>query len=161
MCTDYPDAELVENIRINARVVEEIIRKEKEGESPLSVEGYKWGESVGGVLGYLPLEEQGENKGFDLLILADVIYNHPQHANLLKSVKMAMKRSKDAVAVVVFTPYQPWLMEKIVRFFPLAEENGFVVEKVFEEVLDSLLFEDDPGVSLELFWRSELLLTAF
>jgi nicotinamide N-methyltransferase len=82
-----------------------------------------------------------------VLILADVIYNHPQHHNLISSLQMALKRSQDAVAFVVFTPYQPWLLEKIIAFFPLAEASGFVVTKLFEKVLDKLLFEDDPGVS--------------
>ena len=145
--TDYPDPELVENMRINAGVVRDVVEREGRGESVLRVEGYRWGDCPEKILGYLPEDQEGK-RGYDVLILADVIYNHPQHHNLLKSVKMMMKRSKEAVAFVVFTPYQPWLMEKIVRFFPRAEEEGFVVTKVFEKVLDNLLFEDDPGVSL-------------
>lgn len=141
--TDYPDPDLVENMRINAKVVEDILGREK---SPLHVDGYRWGDDPEQVLSYLPKGKK--ERGYDVLILADVIYNHPQHHNLLASVKMTLKRTKDAVAFVVFTPYQPWLLEKIVKFFPRAEEAGFVVTKVFEEVLEKLLFEDDPGVSI-------------
>lgn len=138
--TDYPDPDLVQNLRVNASVGEDHLRPSP---SPLHVEGYRWGAPPDTVLSYLPVEKAG----FDVLILADVIYNHPQHHNLISSVRMTLKKSADAVAFVVFTPYQPWLLEKIVAFFPLAEANGFVVTKLFEKVLDKLLFQDDPGVS--------------
>jgi nicotinamide N-methyltransferase len=140
--TDYPDPDLVHNLQINASACGDLLRP---AASPLHVEGYRWGASPTQVLSYLPPDK--ESRGFDVLILADVIYNHPQHHNLISSLQMALKRSQDAVAFVVFTPYQPWLLEKIIAFFPLAEASGFVVTKLFEKVLDKLLFEDDPGVS--------------
>lgn len=33
-------------------------------------------------------------------------------------------------------------------FFKLAVDAGFEVEKIWEEVLDAVMFEKDPGVSL-------------
>ncbi|KAI5289011.1 nicotinamide n-methyltransferase, partial [Ascosphaera aggregata] len=55
----------------------------------------------------------------------------------------------------------PWLFDKIWKFFPLAEENGFVVTKIFEKKMEKLLFEDDPGdeeirrtvYGYELHWK--------
>ncbi|KAL1960627.1 hypothetical protein VTO42DRAFT_7206 [Malbranchea cinnamomea] len=170
--TDYPDPELVQNLQINADAVKDallVARQNTSGsgggnaaDSPLRVAGYRWGNPPDEILSYLP-DEDPSRRGFDVLILADVIYNHPQHASLLSSVKMTLKRSPEAVAFVVFTPYQPWLLDKIVAFFPMAEQQGFVVTKLFERVLDKLLFEDDPGdetlrrtvFGYELRWKEE------
>ncbi|KAM5467616.1 Protein N-terminal and lysine N-methyltransferase efm7 [Microsporum ferrugineum] len=156
--TDYPDSDLVDNMRINASACEKFIKTRP---LPLHVEGYKWGASTDDICSFL----QSPSDGFDVLILADVIYNHPQHHNLIDSVKRTLKRSKESVAFVVFTPYQPWLLEKITAFFPKAEESGFEVKKLFEKVMDKLLFEDDPGdeqlrrtvFGYELKWKQEQL----
>lgn len=138
--TDYPDPDLVENMRINAAACDKFVRQP----SPLRVEGYAWGASTETICSHL----QSPQSGFEVLILADVIYNHPQHHTLIASVQKTLKKTRDAVAFVVFTPYQPWLYDKIVAFFPLAEKSGFKVTKLFEKTMDKLLFEDDPGVSL-------------
>ncbi|KMQ48974.1 nicotinamide N-methyltransferase [Trichophyton rubrum] len=154
--TDYPDHDLIDNMRINASVCEKFIKKQP---SPLYVDGYKWGDPTGCICRYL----ESPSGGFDVLILADVIYNHPQHHSLIDSVKMTLKRSKTSVAFVVFTPYQPWLLEKITAFFPKAEQSGFTVKKIFQKVMDKLLFENDPGdeqlrrtvFGYELRWKEE------
>jgi EEF1A N-terminal glycine/lysine methyltransferase len=82
-----------------------------------------------------------------VLILADLLFNHSEHAKLIKTVQMTLKKSADAKAYVFFTPYRPWLLEKDLAFFDLAREAGFVVEKTFEKVMDKVMFEEDPGVS--------------
>ena len=130
--TDYPDPDLVGNMRYNA---------ELSGEAALHVEGYKWGSTVEPLQNYLPAGEAT----FDTLIMADVVYSHREHGNLIKTMQMTLKRKPESVALVIFTPYQPWLLPQTERFFPLTEENGFVVTKVFEKVLDEALFENDPG----------------
>ena len=33
----------------------------------------------------------------------------------------------------------------------LANEMGFTVDKILEEVLENVMFEEDPGVSIALF----------
>jgi len=136
--TDYPDVDLVENLRLNVSACDSLIHKP----SPLRVEGYMWGASASALLSHLPSPPDG----FDVLILADVIYNHPQHHNLITSIHKTMRKSPDSVAFVVFTPYQPWHLEKFTAFLPLAEASGFTVKKIFENVMDKVLFEEDPGV---------------
>lgn len=149
--TDYPDPDLVENLRINAAACQEIMRADSASRSlsssSLHADGYQWGADPSVVLKYL----DDSRDGFDVLILADVIYNHPQHHNLIASVQKTLKRSRDAVALVVFTPYQPWLLDKIAAFFPKAEEAGFQVTKLFEKMLEKVLFQDDPGVIASFF----------
>ena len=87
-----------------------------------------------------------------MLILADLLFNHSEHAKLVKSVELMLKKEKKARAFVFFTPYRPWLLEKDLAFFDLAREAGFVVEKMFEKVMEKVMFEEDPGVSFYLFF---------
>lgn len=83
-----------------------------------------------------------------MLILADLLFNHSEHAKLVKTVQLMLKKSPHSRAFVFFTPYRPWLLEKDLAFFDLAHESGFVVTKTFEKVMDKVMFEKDPGVSL-------------
>ncbi|RAL01847.1 putative nicotinamide N-methyltransferase Nnt1 [Aspergillus ibericus CBS 121593] len=138
--TDYPDPDLVENMRYNAALAAPQIANS----SSLYVDGYKWGAPVEPLFARLP---EGAT-GFDVLIMADVVYSHREHPNLIKTMRETLKRSKDSVALVIFTPYEPWLLPKTEKFFPLAEENGFRVTKIFEKLMDNVLFENDPGVSV-------------
>lgn len=85
--------------------------------------------------------------GFDTLILGDLLFNHSEHAKLIDSIRMSMKCSPESVALVFFTPYRPWLLQRDLAFFELAREAGFDVHKVFEIVMDKVMFEQDPGVS--------------
>lgn len=130
--TDYPDPDLVGNMQYNAEI---------SGVKSLHADGYKWGSTIEPLLAYLPAGQTT----FDTLIMADVVYSHREHGNLVKTMQMALKRAPESVALVVFTPYEPWLLPRTETFFPLAEENGFRVRKMFEEVLDEVLFENDPG----------------
>jgi nicotinamide N-methyltransferase len=91
---------------------------------------------------YLP-----DSSGFDVLILADLLFNHSEHAKLVKTVQLTLKKSPTSRAYVFFTPYRPWLYEKDLAFFDLAEESGFTVTKTFEKVMEKVMFEEDPGVS--------------
>lgn len=64
----------------------------------------------------------------------------------MASINAALKRSSGSAALVFFTPYRPWLLDKDLAFFDLARENGFVVTKIFEKVMDKVMFDEDPGV---------------
>ena len=136
--TDYPDPDLVDNMRWNASAAAPLIANP----NSLHVEGYKWGSPVEKLFSYLP----SGSAGFDLLIMADVVYSHSEHGNLIKTMQQTLKKTPESVALVIFTPYEPWLLPKTEQFFPLAEQSGFRVTKIFENVLDHLLFENDPGV---------------
>lgn len=136
--TDYHDPDLVDNMRWNASAAAPLIPNS----TSLHVEGYKWGSPVDTLFSHLP----SESAGFDLLIMADVVYSHREHGNLVKTMQQTLKKVPESVALVIFTPYQPWLLPKTEQFFPLAEESGFRVTKIFEKVLDQVLFENDPGV---------------
>jgi nicotinamide N-methyltransferase len=92
-----------------------------------------------------------QSLGFDLLILADLLFNHSEHSKLVSSIQQTLKRSPDARALVFFTPYRPWLLERDLAFFDLARQAGFAVERAFEHVMEKVMFENDRGVSLSRF----------
>ncbi|KAL1655505.1 Protein N-terminal and lysine N-methyltransferase efm7 [Didymella pomorum] len=114
------------------------------GHNPLKIaaEGYLWGASTEIVTSHLT-----NDAAFDVLILADLLFNHSEHAKLIKTVELTLKKSPTSKAYVFFTPYRPWLLEKDLAFFDLAREAGFTVVKTLEKVMDKVMFEEDPGVS--------------
>ncbi|KAJ5772705.1 hypothetical protein N7520_003234 [Penicillium odoratum] len=138
--TDYPDADLVSNMQHNADLSVDMIPSK----SQLFVEGYQWGKPVGPLQAHIPSTQEAPAT-FDVLIMADVVYSWREHGNLVKTMQMTLKKDPKAVALVIFTPYQPWLLPQTEKFFPLAEAGGFTVTKIFEKLMDAVLFEDDPG----------------
>ncbi|KAF2451798.1 hypothetical protein P171DRAFT_11932 [Karstenula rhodostoma CBS 690.94] len=150
--TDYPDAELVENLRYNIEHCDM-----SSDQTNFTAEGYLWGAPTAELT-----KNISDDRGFDVLILADLLFNHSEHAKLVKTVQLMLKKSPDSRAFVFFTPYRPWLLEKDLAFFDLARESGFVVNKTFEKVMDKVMFEKDPGDELlrrtvygyELTWPS-------
>ena len=98
---------------------------------------------------------QNRGKGFDVLILSDLLFNHSEHTKLVASVKTFLRRpsrepatketEQPAKALVFFTPHRPWLYEKDLGFFELARQEGLHAEKIFTEVLDKPMFAEDKG----------------
>lgn len=147
--TDYPDPDLVANMQYNADLAAPMISPVSAvpARKRLHVEGYKWGNPVEPLLAHIPPSTTDQKpSAFDVLIMADVVYAHREHGNLVKTMQMTLRRDPAAVALVIFTPYEPWLLSQTERFFPMAEEGGFTVTKIFEKMMDHVLFEDDPGV---------------
>ncbi|KAK1071765.1 Protein N-terminal and lysine N-methyltransferase efm7 [Friedmanniomyces endolithicus] len=137
--TDYPERALIENLRVN-------IEQNCQGHHNIHAEGSLWGADITPLTRYLL--DTKSSAGFDVLILADLLFNHSEHAKLLSTVQQTLKKSPDARALVFFTPYRPWLLDKDLAFFDLAREGGFEVEKILEKVMENVMFEEDPGVSV-------------
>lgn len=137
--TDYPDPELIDNLQYNIDHCELLTDR-----GVIQAEGYLWGNASDKLKGHL----DGQADGFDLLILADILFNHSEHEKLIDSLGSTLKKSADARALVFFTPYRPWLLEKDLRFFELAREGGFHVEKLFEKTVEKVMFDNDPGDEL-------------
>ncbi|CZT22790.1 probable NNT1 Putative nicotinamide N-methyltransferase, has a role in rDNA silencing and in lifespan determination [Ramularia collo-cygni] len=138
LVTDYPDADLIENLEKNCAILPE--------PRTCQAAGYLWGASTEDLKARLPESER--EAGFDVLILADLLFNHSEHAKLVSSVQQTLKKDGDAQALVFFTPYRPWLLEKDLAFFDLARDGGFSVEKILEVEMDKVMFEEDPGDEL-------------
>lgn len=139
--TDYPDSELIENLQLNIEQCHLLSQPPN-----INAVGYLWGADVTSVTQFLPAAER--HAGFDLLILADLLFNHSEHEKLVTSVQKTLKKAADAQALVFFTPYRPWLLEKDLAFFNWARSGGFTVEKILEKVLDKVMFKEDRGVRL-------------
>lgn len=138
--TDYPDAELIDNLAHNISTCTLLLQPA----ATIAAEGYLWGSSAKSVLAHLPFPHQG----FDILLLADLLFNHSCHNALLSTVIQTLARTSDARALVFFTPYRPWLLEKDMAFFGLCKEKGLEMDKVLEEVMEKVMFEEDKGDEL-------------
>ncbi|KAF3933180.1 hypothetical protein ABW19_dt0209800 [Dactylella cylindrospora] len=160
--TDYPDPDLVQNLEYNklhsfagddggAAAGDEHGGAEKmklpEGTN-IECVGYIWGSNPDPLLSLLPpspSSSSGPPKGFDLLILSDLLFNHSQHVALLSSIKSTLSKPS-GVALIFFTPHRPWLYDADMNFFKLVDESGdFVVEKVVELKMERAMFKVDRG----------------
>ncbi|KAI9145591.1 putative methyltransferase-domain-containing protein [Paraphysoderma sedebokerense] len=132
--TDYPDSELIENMEYNARHN----FAETEYFDRINIQGFLWGNDPSPLLNALP----DNSRKFDLVILADLIFNHSQHHNMLKTVKECL--SADGSAVCMFSHHRPWLADKDMAFFQIAqsEEFGFEVEEL-PKIKMPVMFEHD------------------
>ncbi len=144
--TDYPDQELLDNLKANISTTQPLLPSPK---PTTRVEGYLWGASIAHLLSHQNTQAPA---GFDTLILADLIFNHTEHAKLLQTVQSTLRRSPVSRALVFFSPHRPWLLHKDLAFFALAREGGFEVEKVVETVMAKPMFEVDRGVSVIVFF---------
>lgn len=158
--TDYPDVDIVETMWKNVDGCELIPRsnqpsQEQQQQPPqekgfnhdqniITAKGFIWGADPRPLLAQLqPFGE--EERGFDVLILADLLFRHSEHGKLIDTIRDTLKRTRDAKAFVFFTSYRPWLQHKDLAFFDLARERGFVVDKVLEKIMERPMFENDPG----------------
>ncbi|KAH8884655.1 hypothetical protein GQ53DRAFT_661553 [Thozetella sp. PMI_491] len=144
--TDFPDPDLVQTMWKNVRGCELIPRAGDGEDLPIVVDGYVWGADVKPLLAHLPPPAgPGSSQGFDVLVLADLLFRHSEHGRMLSSIAGALSKKRSSKAFVVFTSYRPWLAHKDLAFFDLAREQGFEVEQIFERKMDRPLFENDPG----------------
>ena len=148
--TDYPDADLVDNISWNVDNCDALTTPQR---SAIAVEGYAFGAPPEPLLAHLSDKPDHQNAGFDTLILADLLFNHHCHAQLVSTIQRTLAPTPSARALVFFSPYRPWLLGADLAFFALAEEGGFAVEKMGEEVTEKVMFRDDPGVSASSYGR--------
>lgn len=166
--SDYPDGELVQNLRGN---IERCMKGEDLGDGDgigmgngvvvVVAEGYVWGDDPKGLLRHLlpvpgSADVEIDGRGgeaeagsrFDLLILADLLFNHSEHRKLVLSMQKTLKRTPEAKVLVFFTPHRPWLLERDMAFFDIAREMGFRVEQVLEKKMqEAMKVEGDGKVS--------------
>lgn len=145
--TDYPDANLIDNIQYNVDQIvfdgDELSKVEAEREKQLRdrnivVESYIWGNDYKKLVSHLP----GVQEKFDFIILSDLIFNHIEHRKLLRTTKDLL--AKDGRALVVFSPHRPWLINDDLRFFETAVDYG-LKSKLIELINWKPMFEKDPG----------------
>ncbi len=141
--TDYPDPDLVDNMKKNIFACELIpTAEDNPQESIIVADGYVWGADPAHLLAHL--QTVGSSK-FDVLILADLLFRHSEHGKLVSTIEETLCRRSGSKAFVFFTSYRPWLKHKDLAFFDIARERGFIVDKILEKKMDKAMFENDPG----------------
>ena len=73
----------------------------------------------------------GAPQGFDVVIMADLLFNRSQHAQLLETCDRCLRRGSDEGTVwVSFSHHDPEKAELDMKFFALAAEKGFVAGRI-------------------------------
>lgn len=109
--TDYPDIELIQNMANN------IARNVKT--SNINVTGFMWGSDAQCLL------NASGNCAYDVIIMCDLVFNHSQHHNMLKTCAECL--SDDGIILCTFTHHRPWLADRDLQLFEIASEYGFMV----------------------------------
>lgn len=128
--TDYPDDSLIENIHQN-------LQANLPDGSRFSAIGHQWGKPVS------PILEANGGEPYDLILMADVVFNHTEQRSLLKSCVSCL--APGGVAFVSFSPHRPHLYEKDMRFFEIAREEFSLEVAQLPSLRRQVMFEMDPG----------------
>ncbi|CAO3587066.1 unnamed protein product [Absidia cylindrospora] len=154
--TDYPDAELIENIQYN---VDQNLKSVVPADV-VTVQGFIWGTNTTKLKAELP---EGRTT-YDVIILSDLVFNHSQHHALLKTCRELLT-PKTGRVYVFYTHHRPHLAHRDLEFFTIAErpvpETSLSEEQVDLDDRESLgygfktdqfitkkmhvMFEEDPG----------------
>jgi len=148
LITDYPEQSIIEMIQENVHSnLPEHIR-----ENRVYVKGYLWGTNVKTLISCLEDNNEvgnsdaniQEDQKMDMIILSDLICNHREHDNLLKTASDLLK--KDGSIFVIYSSHRPWLAEKDLNFFKLAQQASYNFKlELVKSVKMEPMFENDPG----------------
>lgn len=138
LCTDYPDPDLISNIDYNVR--------ENNCTKNTSVKGYIWGDDVSELVYGESGKELKEEDKFDLIILSDLVFNHTEHLKLLKTCRLALK--KTGKCFVVFSPHRPKLLQNDLDFFETCTQFEFKSVKNDLVIWKPMFDEDEETVEI-------------
>jgi nicotinamide N-methyltransferase len=131
--TDYPEKPLLDNIMKNAMAN----IPEKVADGTFNVQGYLWGTRN------IDLDEPMLSDGkFDVILMADLVFNHSQHTNLLKTCVEML--ANDGIILKTYTHHVAKWAYRDMEFFNIAKNFGFQAEKIYEEKWQPM-FPDDVG----------------
>ncbi len=105
------------------------------------LQGFLWGSDPSPLLSLLP----PDSKGYDILILTDLIFNHSQHHQLVSSCLSLL--SPTGSILLTFSSHVPKKRDKDLAFFPLCEEAGLEIKEHFEEKMEPM-FGDEAYVGV-------------
>lgn len=130
IATDYPDPEVLNNIQFN-------IKENIKNHQNIKVEGYLWGSNPENLLNHI------NNDQFDLILMADLIFNHTEHKKMLKTASELLK--KDGQILVFFSHHRPQFVQRDLKFLELAKNDfGFKITQL-PDIIRNVMFEEDPG----------------
>ena len=149
--TDFPDPDLIANMQKNIDECDAVGTPQGHIANTIDSMGFVWGADPDPLLERLPPDDDiqdstaAPSKGFDVLILADLLFRHSEHGALVKTINETMRRAPESRAYVFFTSYRPWKKDLDMAFFDVARSGGLDIEQVEERKLEKPLFEGDPG----------------
>ncbi|PSS37996.1 hypothetical protein PHLCEN_2v179 [Hermanssonia centrifuga] len=132
--TDYPDAVLIKNLEHN-------VERNISPQGCVRVQGYIWGQSLDPIFQVQRIDS--DDRGFELVIMSDLIFNHSQHDALLKTAELALKpapssSSPEPCLLVFYSHHRPHLAHRDMEFFSKATERGWLWDV-------QPMFPEDPG----------------
>ncbi|KAI9208101.1 uncharacterized protein BJ171DRAFT_490236 [Polychytrium aggregatum] len=117
LMTDYPEPVLIDNMRFNAK--ENLPDATHNG--VIGCQGFLWGADPFPLLDWLKFSNAGPEHGarkYDLIFLADLIFNHTEHRRMLKTIDECL--TDEGEAIVIFSHHRPWLKARDMKFFEIA-----------------------------------------
>ena len=118
--TDYDDAAIVQALRTNAADCAAANPQRKM--APLTVAGHTWGHRIDDVLDLLPCTPTEPSPHFDVLLLADCVWERFSHDILLKSITHLLAHTPEARIYMVAGLHTG--RSTLVQFFRRALEAG-------------------------------------
>eukprot|EP00727_Mastigamoeba_balamuthi_P002575 m51a1_g12314 hypothetical protein (273) ;mRNA; r:406426-407532 len=121
--TDYPDAPLLDNIRVNV-------------DRNVAIAGHIWGTEDDGAF---------EPGTADVVVLSDILATHAAHGALAKSCVRALRRGSGSRVLLAYSHHRPWLADKDLKFFDEAAAAGLTRPvELFTRQMPPM-FPGDPG----------------
>eukprot|EP00767_Chilomastix_cuspidata_P004190 gnl/Chilomastix_cuspidata/4324.p1 GENE.gnl/Chilomastix_cuspidata/4324~~gnl/Chilomastix_cuspidata/4324.p1 ORF type:complete len:245 (+),score=111.55 gnl/Chilomastix_cuspidata/4324:272-1006(+) len=128
LSTDYAEAPIVENLQANL---------DANGASPVArAFGYNWSRDPAELLA------QAGGELFDVIFMADLIFNHSSHANLVRIVERTLRAG--GAAHVLFSHHVPRFKERDLAFFAVAAGAGLACRHV-EDFATGVMFPEEDG----------------
>jgi len=151
--TDYPDEHILGNLKRNV----DHNRRSFQHSCDVRCAGYEWGTDAEPLLKLLPTD--GERpRGYDIMILSDLLHFHSSHDVLIASINSLLSRSKDArVHVSVSCP--SFHSRCIIQ--TLAQAGKYTHRDVCDDFLlkcqgAGLIFEEIHVDSDEADWKGKM-----
>ncbi|KAH9813099.1 hypothetical protein DFH28DRAFT_930286 [Melampsora americana] len=151
--TDFPDADLIDNLKHNADV-----NLPPQIRDRMIVDGYTWGANPAHILSHLPILDACDAQTssnpvsplFDLILLSDLVFNHSQHEALLLTCERFLRQpsntdSHTPCLLVFFSHHRPKFMKEDNQLIELAQTRGWTCKKVVEDRNAGLAFPKDEG----------------
>lgn len=125
--SDYDEEELIARLRANVRA--NIAAAAAGAGAATAVVGHIWGQDPSDLLDVLRPSHTGAPK-YDVVLLADCLWDRLSHALLLKTLRAVLARSSDARVYVASGLHTG--REVLVEFIARARGSGFVVKRWLE-----------------------------
>lgn len=124
VATDYDDASIIAALRGN---VSRTLAQNECKKAPIAVAPHTWGHAMDDVLDLLPYA-RGPTPKFDVILLADCVWERFSHTALVKSISVLLARSKTARVYMVAGLHTG--RATLVHFFRTALHAGLRLEAV-------------------------------